>query len=55
LAFSLWTGSSQFGDFVALVISYLLVEKGDLNPGVFLMVMAALLGAVFYLIKYYLV
>jgi hypothetical protein len=51
LAFSLWTGSSQFGDFIALVVSYLLVEEGKLNPGFFLIVIAILLVGIYYLNK----
>ena len=51
LAFSLWTGSSQFGDFIALVVSYLLVEEGKLNPGFFLIAIAILLVGIYYLNK----
>jgi sugar phosphate permease len=49
LVFSLWTGSSQFGDFIALMVSYLLVEEAKFNPGVFLIVIALLLVGMYYL------
>jgi hypothetical protein len=51
MAFSLWTGSSQFGDFIALVVSDLLVEEGKVNPGICLIVVAILLVGAYFLNK----
>ena len=51
LAFSLWTGSSQFGDFIALMLSDLMVEEAKLNPGFFLWVIALLLVGAYFLNK----
>jgi sugar phosphate permease len=54
MVFSVWNGCSQFGDFLALSVSYIIIEQADASPGIFLLTMAALLVGIFLLNKKFL-
>jgi sugar phosphate permease len=40
IAFSLWNGCVQFGDFLSIFLSFLFVQAIEVNAGVFLFFMA---------------
>ena len=42
IAFSLWNGCIQFGDFLAILLSFVFVQAAHWNPGVYLFFMAIL-------------
>jgi len=46
IAFSLWNGCIQFGDFLAILLSFVIVQAAAINPGVFLFIMAAFIFVV---------
>jgi len=54
MVFSVWNGCSQFGDFLALIVSFIIIEQANINPGFFLLLMATFIVGVFFLNRHFL-